>query len=498
MGAFCANAALADAQKAIDVQTVQRELVAKHATWQAKESWVSRLSEDELKRMMGLQKPPQGRLDFEGARALDGTRGAIDWRNQNGVNWLGPVMNQGNCGSCVAFATVATLEGRTSVAAGAPWLRPTFSPQALFACGGGACESGWWPDEAARYLQTTGIPDEACMPYTSGSTGIDGQCSQKCADADSRSQKINGYNQPSSYGGSVDAVKEALKTGPLVTTLTVYGDFVTYGSGVYKHVTGSYLGGHAVSLVGFDDSKRAWLIRNSWGKEWGENGFAWVSWDDSSGIGADTWAFEIAPPADVLSVVAPLDREMISGTYRLTAQGLGTKTQDVRFRLRGADGRDVAAYNCVNKTKTGCTTDIDTTQLPQGRYEIVAESVSFVAVKSQPRELFVINSEPKATVSFQPAGGTDLSRPLSGRPEFVVTVNSAPVPLSHIEFRAIDSAGRVAAIKSNDYVLPNMKMGWRTMTVPSGRYTILFHGETRYRGQVYAVDSNAFQVTVQN
>src|SRR5581483_8309882 len=112
--------------------------------------------------MLGSTRPPAGRLDFSGIHAKGAS--SLDWRNMNGVNWLGPVMNQGNCGSCVAFATVATLEGRTSIAAGFPTLRPTFSPQQLFACGGGACEQGWQPSSAADFLQNTGIVDEACLP----------------------------------------------------------------------------------------------------------------------------------------------------------------------------------------------------------------------------------------------------------------------------------------------------------------------------------------------
>src|SRR3954468_1602680 len=117
MGAFGVSAH-ADTSKVVDVKTVQKWIVQKHANWRAKESWVTHLSEAELERMLGLKTPPKGRLDYESARVKENT--SLDWRNVNGVNWLGPVMNQGNCGSCVAFSTVATLEARTSIALGAP------------------------------------------------------------------------------------------------------------------------------------------------------------------------------------------------------------------------------------------------------------------------------------------------------------------------------------------------------------------------------------------
>jgi len=484
----------ADSQKVVDINEVRARIAAEHAGWRAGESWVTRLSRDEVKNLLGLSYEPQGTLDFEaaGARA---TKGAVDWRSKDGINWLGPVMNQGNCGSCVAFATVATLEGQVAISQGAPWLRPTFSPGQLFACGGGGCETGWQPGQAAQVLKSDGIVDEACMPYTSGSTGQDQECSQQCADSGSRTYKIRGSSAPSSYGGSVDKVKAALAHGPLVTTLSVYSDFLTYAGGIYKHVTGAYAGGHAVSLVGYDDAKRAWLIRNSWGQEWGESGFAWVSWDDVSGVGGNTWEFDVATDANALTVATPGDRDYASGDYALTAKRLGTGGGDVTFKVSGTDGRS-ADVACTTATGSDtCSAHVDTTQMREGRYEIYAQTG---ASRSQVREFFVINSAPQMAISFQAADGTDLTKPLTGRPEFKIHAQFSPVPIQHVEFRAIDSTGKIAARKSNDYVLEDMQMGWRTMTVPDGHYTLVMHGETTYQGKVYAVDSNTFSVTVKN
>jgi C1A family cysteine protease len=503
VGAFGVTAFAADSQKVVDVTSVQKVLEQTHATWHAKESWVTRLSKDEIHRMLGLKKAPVGTLDYEGIRtqsngkkAFDASS-AIDWRNRNGVNFLGPVMNQGNCGSCVAFSTIATLEAQTSISAGVPWLHPTYSPQDLFACGGASCESGWEPDDAAQFLQNTGVVDEACMPYTEGSTGVDAACSSKCSDADSRTFKIAGYTTPTNYGGSVDDVKAALAKGPLVTTLMVYYDFLTYGGGVYKHATGDAAGGHAISIVGFDDSKRAWLIRNSWGAEWGENGFGWVSYDDISGVGANTWGFEIPSGPALLSVQSPTDREFVSGAYQLVAKGTGLSRANVQFHLTGDNGRDaIPAVSCLAATSDGtCSASLDTTQLKEGRYEIFADTGGS---KSQVREFFVLNHEPKLSLSFTPVDGVDLTQPLNGRPEFNIVADGGAVPIQHVEFRAIDSSGKIAAIKGNDYVLPQMRMGWRTVTVPDGKYTILFHGQTTYNGKVYSVDSNSYSITVKN
>lgn len=499
LGAFASSAAFADTQKVININEVQGWIAQKHANWRAKETWVSRLSKDELKRMFGLQRAPQGRLDYEGMRIAGAGDTAIDWRSVNGVNWLGPVMNQGNCGSCVAFATVATLEAQTSISSGLPWLHPSYSPQALFACGGGGCDTGWMPDEAASFLQSSGVPDEACMPYTSGSTGIDASCNSMCSDSAQRNTKIAGFTTPSGgWTGSVDQVKTALKNGPLVTTLSVYADFVTYGSGVYKHVVGDVVGGHAVSLVGYDDTKRAWLIRNSWGAEWGENGFAWISWDDDSGVGSETWGFEMPQSQDFLAVTSPSDSEYVSGQYQLTSKVQGLKGQAIEFHVTDSSGRDVTRITCSARTDGTCSAQMDSTQLKEGRYQIFAEVASNGGIRSQVREFYVINSEPKMSLSFTPVDGVDLSAPINGRPEFNVTAKSSPVPMQHVEFRAIDQSGKIVSIKGNDYVLEQMRMGWRTVTVPDGQYTILFHGQITYKGKVYAVDSNSFTITVKN
>ncbi len=488
---FLSNVALAD--------TVQQSIKKANLGWRAKESWLTRLSKRDFRRLLGQQKPPTGTLNFEpiGPESVE-IPSALDWRNNNGVNWLGPVMNQGNCGSCVAFSAVATLEARYAIAAGLPWLHPTFSPQSLFACGGGGCDAGWMADQAADYLQNTGIPDEACAPYTSGSTGVDGVCSTQCSDASARSVKIAGYTMPSSGGGSADAVKMALKNGPLETTLTVYADFVTYSSGVYKHGSGDALGGHAVSIVGYDDVKQAWLIRNSWGQEWGEKGFAWVSYQDDSGVGSETWAYDIQPASANLSVATPSDKQYVSGNTSLEASAKGLSASDVaavQFHVIDNNQQEVLAPACVTSTEQGCMAPFDTTKIAEGRYEIFAQTNG---VKSQVREFYVINSVPVMGLSFDPADGTDLTQPQNDRPEFLVHAQFSPVPIQHLELRVIDANGKIVSVKTNDDVLNEMTMGWRTMTVADGQYQILFHGETTYKGKVYTVDSNAASITVQN
>lgn len=72
-----------------------------------------------------------------------------------------------------------------------------------------------------------------------------------------------------------DVQEQLLNKGPTYFRFNVYSDFMNYKSGVYKHITGELEGGHAVLLLGWGAEKgvRYWLLQNSWGVEWGENGY---------------------------------------------------------------------------------------------------------------------------------------------------------------------------------------------------------------------------------
>lgn len=67
---------------------------------------------------------------------------------------------------------------------------------------------------------------------------------------------------------------EILAHGPVSAAFTVFDDFLTYRTGVYKHITGNVLGGHAVKIIGWgnEDGIPYWLIVNSWNEDWGDKG----------------------------------------------------------------------------------------------------------------------------------------------------------------------------------------------------------------------------------
>jgi hypothetical protein len=473
----------------IDVKKVQTEIRKQNANWIARSTSVSGLPDVAIKRLLGSNDMPSGDELFYD-RTI--TSGALDWRNVDGKNWLSPVMNQGNCGSCVAFASVASLEARYRISMGPLWTNATFSPQHLFNCGGGACDFGWQPGQAASYLKKTGVLDTACSPYISGSTGEDVTCSTiKCADKDQRFYKIAGSNSPSFQGGSAERVKQALKNGPLVTTMTVYSDFMTYAGGIYKHVTGGREGGHAISLVGYNDQEKYWIIRNSWGDNWGENGFARISYDDSSGIAGSTWAYDITPDKSYFTIVSPSEHSYVSGLTDVKVEMLNPTATSIHI-----NGSDSTILNeCVLNEQNICTQAVDTSTLRDGRYEVFAESNG---KRSQVKELLVVNHQPETALSFSRTDGKPMSTPFTGRIEFDIDVKASPVLPQSVTLQISDLTGKIIAERTTDTVVEKMRLGFRFNTLPNGQYKVSYTAKTPFNGKIVSAVSNIESITTKN
>lgn len=100
------------------------------------------------------------------------------------------------------------------------------------------------------FLQTEGVASDECMPYQDKGSS----CSFSCINQDLDYLKSKYYCKPGSLKilTSYDAIKHELMTkGPLMVGLTVYEDFTAYKSGVYHHVTGEMVGGHAIRMIGW-------------------------------------------------------------------------------------------------------------------------------------------------------------------------------------------------------------------------------------------------------
>ncbi len=226
-----------------------------------------------------------------GAPAVGTGAAVVDWRNFQGYNWITPIEDQGACGSCVAFSTCAAVESAMRIGTNNPSLTIALSEAQLFYCVArsqgrtcGGATGGWWPASALPAFQYPGIADAACYPYAAG----DQNCTNLCANWQQRVTNITGWHALT----SVADMKAWLATrGPLVTCFSVYDDFMYYAGGVYQHSTGNLDGGHAVCVIGYDDTQGAWIVKNSWGTGWGMAGFFYIAYGQC-GIDAQMWAVE--------------------------------------------------------------------------------------------------------------------------------------------------------------------------------------------------------------
>lgn len=481
------------------VSVLNQTLKKEHAGWVAKKTPLTGLTPAQARAHMGLAESHQG-VEFQlpVTHVKSQLPAVLDWRNKDGQNWVTPILDQGNCGSCVAFASIGTLETQYRIASGIPGYNVRLSAESLFACGGGGCNFGWFPSAAAEYLQRTGVPDEACQPYTEGVTGEDAQCKESCLNSPQKIIKIASYGTPTRYAKDIDSVKQALQSGPLVTTLSVYADFMSYGSGVYKHVSGDFLGGHAVSIVGYDDTKRAFIIRNSWGTEWGENGFAYVSYDDESGVGDETYSFDIPSMNGAVSLAAPLDYN--DSTSDMTVKAVSTFKTAGSIALTIFDSSNQPVWN-QSCNPANCSVNADLTGLKDGRYNIEAtamDSHGQILGTSGLHLFYVANVTPELQLSFVGKGGLDLNQPLSGRPEFVISAKSSTaVPMNSIAFHYKGADG-VDHTRTSNIVMDGMTMGWRTTTVSNGQYEIWMSGRLQTNHFNETVETPHQTITVAN
>jgi len=283
----------------ITVEELQRLIDATGGWWVAGETNVSRLSPDEQQYRLGLASDAFDRAFLSqlptstAPAATFSLPSSVDWRDHNG-DWTTPIRDQSNCGSCVAFGTLGAVESRLEIYHDDPNENPDLSEQHLFFCGGGDCESGWYPSAAMSFTRDTGVVDELCDPYDAN----DHTCSP-CTNWQSRVTKIHCWY----YVGGRDDVKHYLANyGPVEATMAVYRDFDYYVGGVYRHTWGDLRGYHAITLVGYDDSEGYWIAKNSWGDDWGEDGWFRAAYGDVIYDSAYTPVFDQAPPGGASNV----------------------------------------------------------------------------------------------------------------------------------------------------------------------------------------------------
>lgn len=197
---------------------------------------------------------------------------AIDWRDKGVVT---PVKNQGDCGSCYTFSTTGCLESHHALKTGNLL---SLSEQQIVDCAQAfnnhGCDGGL-PSQAFEYIRFNhGIELESEYPYV----GRDEKCRFDPSKVVATVTDVHNFTQ-GDEGGIYDAVGTI---GPVSICFDVVMDFQHYSKGVYsstschqdsKHVN------HAVLAVGYNvtaSNEPYWIVKNSWGPDWGLDGYFWI------------------------------------------------------------------------------------------------------------------------------------------------------------------------------------------------------------------------------
>ena len=284
-----------------ELEVLKRRLQETDAGWTAGETSISHLSTEEFKQMLGLRFQKRIRLISKastksGNSILYTLPSSFDWRDYNGEDWITPIKNQQQCGSCYSFAMLGTLETLIKLDQNDPDFEIDLAEQYLVSCGPSGNRSGYdyggcignYTDYVCAFLGNTGAPDESCFPYDDvQQEGSEPSCGNACSDVESRVYKISSYSFIDSggigYVPSPEDIKAVLVNKPVPCGFLVYEDFQNYTGGVYEPLPSQVsLGGHLVYVVGYDDSQSCWIVKNSWGTGWGESGFFKIAYNQTS------------------------------------------------------------------------------------------------------------------------------------------------------------------------------------------------------------------------
>jgi len=212
---------------------------------------------------------------------------SVDWRSHS-PPVVTPVKSQGACGSCWAFAAAETIESHVALNTG---VLMSLSPQQATSCapnpnkcgGSGGC-TGATAQLAFNYTIEAGISSIWTSPYESGTTRSTGQCESYYTPV----AGITGYE--TLPANDADALAEAVATlGPISVSVDA-SKWNMYAGGIFDDCNKTNPDiNHAVQLVGYgaENGTKYWLVRNSWGAFWGEDGYIRLKRHDVELCGTD-------------------------------------------------------------------------------------------------------------------------------------------------------------------------------------------------------------------
>ena len=247
---------------------------------------------------------------------LDDLPSHFDWRaadlDENGhgihgdLDWSTPVKNQYGIASCESFGLLSGLEVQVHMKVGYPF-GCDLSEAHLFFHSGGVIDWGSYPENDTNYLVEYGVPDEDCWPYQKKYYQF--PLNTTSPDWQERTVKIkNWYYLPEDR----DVIKTAIITnGPVPTYFMVYEDFRFYKNGIYQHRFGDARGAHYICLMGWNDDPGYWIVKNSWGTEYQNEGWFNIKYDECA---IEKKSFYLVEPYGVFPI-AYVDDDNTAGPW---------------------------------------------------------------------------------------------------------------------------------------------------------------------------------------
>ncbi len=379
------------------IDRINREIQEKGLHWTARTTSVSRLSLEEKKMRLGLRLEPE---PDPGLPVITAPEGAMydqvfDWRTLGGTT---SAKDQGGCGSCWAFAATGQLESHTRIYDGRI---EDLSEQQIIDCNSYGSDCGGGTSSAAYSLMSGyGQVLESCIPYEARD---DLPCTQSLC------EPVSFITGSYAVADNVNSIKEALLTGPVYTGIDIVDRFYDYSSGCFDWED-EVVGYHAVLIVGWDDTKcggaGAWIIKNSWGLDWGQDGFGYVKYGCCN-IGRSTRQIYYLPSNVYVEVFDPNGEESIPALEDYTIKWTTSReTPDSISVLLSLDSG--ASYGFTIDSGLPGTTDsliwnVDNYPVNTARIKVVAYLDGQLAGYDTSDEDFTIVGEPRRYVS--PTGG---------------------------------------------------------------------------------------------
>ena len=233
-------------------------------------------------------------------QTVEAVPAAFDWRDHGMVT---AIKQQDGCGTCWAFGTTSVLESAVLMAEGTAY---DFSEQSATLCVDPAwtyyydepndpCLAGGWSWLATESFIRKGAVLESCNAYDPAALKCDGACPgcDTCPEA----KRVNGYRFVTGDQGATDLIKQAVHAHGPTTMAFFWANDHAYATGepygtIYDYPACQQEVGfanHLVSIIGWDDDvprpetagAGAWLVKNSWGPGWGNDGTFWLAYDSS-------------------------------------------------------------------------------------------------------------------------------------------------------------------------------------------------------------------------